>query len=100
MEMFVMGNIWKGIYGGKSGFRKIYGLPGYTRKTRHVHDFYTLLHWNRDVDNMKAESWNGFCKKLPCQCITMQCNAIHYNCNLGAAIFPPNFFTLNILESK
>ena len=58
----------------------------------------TLLHWNRDVDNMKAESWNGFCKKLPCQCITMQCNAIHYNCNLGE-IFPPNFFTLNILES-
>ena len=59
----------------------------------------TLLHSNRDVDNMKAESWNGFCKKLPCQCITMQWNAIHYKCNLGAAIIPPNFFTLNILKS-
>ena len=26
--MFVMGNIWKGIDGGKSGFQKIYGLLG------------------------------------------------------------------------
>ena len=28
VEIFVTGNIWKGIYGGKSGFQKIYDLLG------------------------------------------------------------------------